>query len=143
MTVRRIYVASSWRNAEYPSVVEAIRGAGHELYDFRNPPRGAGFGWEQLDGGWLSWSIPDYLKALRHPVAQQGFASDKGALDWCDTLVLVMPCGRSAHLEAGYASGQGKTVIVLLREDKFEPELMYLLLTRCVTSVPELLEALT
>ena len=29
-----IYVASSWRNTYYPEVVQALRDAGHEVYDF-------------------------------------------------------------------------------------------------------------
>lgn len=33
-----IYVASSWRNTYYPEVVQALRDAGHEVYDFRNLP---------------------------------------------------------------------------------------------------------
>ena len=37
---RKIYVASSWRNEYYPEVVEKLREAGHEMYDFRNPPSG-------------------------------------------------------------------------------------------------------
>ena len=36
----KIYVASSWRNEYYPEVVEKLREAGHEVYDFRNPPSG-------------------------------------------------------------------------------------------------------
>lgn len=40
----KIYVASSWRNQHYPEVVRRLREAGHEVYDFRNPPHGdAGF----------------------------------------------------------------------------------------------------
>ena len=35
-----IYVASSWRNGYYPEVVAKLREAGHEVYDFRNPPSG-------------------------------------------------------------------------------------------------------
>ena len=35
---RKIYVASSWRNEYYPEVVRQLREAGHEVYDFRNPP---------------------------------------------------------------------------------------------------------
>lgn len=31
-----IYVASSWRNALYPNVVQRLRDARHEVYDFRN-----------------------------------------------------------------------------------------------------------
>ena len=33
-----LYIASSWRNTYYPEVVTALRKAGHEVYDFRNPP---------------------------------------------------------------------------------------------------------
>ena len=38
----KIYVASSWRNTYYPQVVETLRQAGYEVYDFRNPPTGEG-----------------------------------------------------------------------------------------------------
>lgn len=126
---RKIYVASSWRNTWQPEVVAALRNAGHEVYDFRNPaPGNHGFAWSQIDPDWLGWQPRRYAELVRsHPVAREGFSLDKGALDWCDTCVLVLPCGRSAHLEAGYAAGQGKRTIFLLHEDKFEPELMYLL----------------
>jgi hypothetical protein len=46
-----------------------------------------------------------------------------GALEDCTCCVLVMPCGRSAHLELGYAVGAGKKSIILLSDG--EPELMY------------------
>ena len=44
-------------------------------------------------------------------------------MQWADTGVLVMPCGRSAHLEAGYFVGAGKRLIILINDS--EPELMY------------------
>lgn len=135
MTPRRIYVASSWRNPGQPAIVEALRAAGHEVYDFRNPaPGNKGFAWRDCGGeaategpGTGARTIPSYLEAIRSPRAAEGFAFDKQALDWSDTCVLVLPCGRSAHLELGYAAGKGKETHVLLHEDKFEPELMYLL----------------
>lgn len=127
--VRKIYVASSWRNSIQQDVVTALRIEGHEVYDFKNPaPGNEGFNWKEVDGGWKSWTPAQFVRLVtKHPIAAEGFAFDKAALDWCDTCVLVLPSGRSAHLEAGYACGQGKHVFVLLQEDKFEPELMYLL----------------
>lgn len=129
MTAKRIYVASSWRNPIQPAIVAVLREAGHKVYDFRHPaPDNEGFAWSQIDREWLTWSPEAFARLLRsHPVAHAGFALDKAALDWCDTCVLVLPCGRSAHLEAGYACGQGKRVVFYLHPDKFEPELMYLL----------------
>lgn len=61
---------------------------------------------------------------LAHPVAEAGFGLDMKALRECDICVLVLPSGRSAHLEAGWAAGVGKVLIVLLA-DGCEPELMY------------------
>lgn len=127
--MRRIYVASSWRNTIQPYLVRALRNYGHEVYDFRNPPDGGdGFHWSEIDLAWESWSVEEYVAALREPIAQRGFANDKAGMDWADTCVLLLPCGKSAHLEAGYMAGQGKLVIPAFLEEKTEPELMYLLL---------------
>lgn len=137
---RRIYVASSWRNTIQPGVVSDLRADGHEVYDFRHPaPDSEGFAWSSIDREWLGWNPEKFVELLhQHPIAAAGFALDKAALDWCDTCILVLPCGRSAHLEAGYAAGQGKDVYFLLHADKFEPELMYLLGTRCSVSLSEI-----
>ena len=141
---RRIYLASSWRNPEQPELVQALRHWGHQVYDFRNPaPGNDGFRWTELDPDWLNWTPERYAELVRtHPIARAGFALDHAALDWCDTCVLLLPCGRSAHLEAGYAAGQGKRVIVYLRPDQFEPELMYLLCSAIVTDKGALSRAL-
>lgn len=121
----RIYVASSWRNKRQPEVVRSLREAGHEVYDFRNPePGDHGFQWSAIDPDWQNWTPEQYLAALEHPIAKSGFGKDMQALDWCEVCVLVLPCGRSAHLEAGYARGSGKATLILLDETS-EPELMY------------------
>lgn len=124
----RVYVASSWRNARFPAVVAALREAGHEVYDFRNPAPGhAGFGWRQCDPRPPSeWTVADYRRVLAMPRAQEGFGFDMAALRACDVCVLVLPCGRSAHLELGWAAGASKRALVLC-EHLDEPELMYLM----------------
>jgi nucleoside 2-deoxyribosyltransferase len=141
--VRKIYVASSWRNPIQPAVVEFLRMVGHEVYDFRNPaPGNHGFAWSAIDPAWEGWTPERFRELLSHPTARAGFALDRDALDWCDTCVLVLPCGRSAHLEAGYACGQGKRVIFMLSQDGFEPELMYRLGDALVCGYAELQAAL-
>lgn len=139
---RRIYIASSWRNPIQPEIVLALRAAGHEVYDFRNPaPGNAGFSWSEVDPNWLDWTPGAFAEKLNsHPVAARGFGFDKAGMDWCDTCVLVLPCGRSAHLEAGYLAGQGKDTYILLHPDKFEPELMYLLNTACALDIQQIIE---
>ncbi len=54
--------------------------------------------------------------------------------------VLVLPCGRSAHTEAGWFAGQGKKVFAYIpNKDCFEPELMYKLFTKVCISLEELI----
>ena len=111
----RIYVASSWRNQYFPEVVKRLREAGHEVYDFRNPPHGgAGFHWTDIDPDAPNWTYAQYAEGLRHPLAERQFQADIDALTWADTCVLVLPCGRSAHTEAGWMAGAGKRVIAYI-----------------------------
>lgn len=141
--VRKIYVASSWRNKKQPLVVEALRNSGHQVYDFRNPQTGdRGFHWSEIDPKWKEWGLGAYVAYLRHPVAEKGFASDWNAMSWADTCVLLQPCGRSSHLEAGYFIGAKKRLLILLDPEGFEPELMYKMAAKICCSIPEVIDAL-
>ena len=87
----RIYVASSWRNPYFPEVVTRLREAGHEVYDFRNPPHGgAGFHWTDVDPDAPNWTYAQYAEGLHHPLAERQFQADIDALTWADTCVLVL-----------------------------------------------------
>lgn len=142
-----IYVASSWRNPSQPVVVERLRAEGHEVYDFRNPDAGTGFSWAEVKpdatpgirGKGSDWeTAADYLAMVSHPRAVEGFHSDFDAMEWADTCVLVLPCGKSAHLELGWAVGAGKRTAILL-EDPVEPELMYRMVDHLSPNVEDLL----
>lgn len=147
-----IYVASSWRNKSQQMVVAALRAAGHEVYDFRHPrPGDNGFAWSDLegkapgmraDGAWQDWTPEEFRAALDLPRAREGFALDMDALRACDACVLVLPCGRSAHLELGWAAGAGKRTLVLFTQQD-EPELMYRMLDGVCVSVPEVIAMLS
>ena len=121
----KIYVASSWRNEYQPQVVDLLRSLGHDVYDFRNPPNGSGgFAWSDIDKNWENWTTEEYVEALKHPLAEEGFTSDFDGMKWADCCVMVLPCGISANTEAGWMKGAGKTVYVYT-PIKQEPELMY------------------
>jgi len=142
MSLHNIYVASSWRNKSYTEVVSKLRDAGHEVYDFRNPPSGDnGFWWDSIDSHYMDWTPEKYREMLMHPRATKQFDNDIKAMKSCDVCVLVLPCGRSAHTEAGWFSGQGKKVLVYIPE-KQEPELMYKLFDGVCCSIEELINAL-
>lgn len=152
----KIYVASSWRNQHYPAVVEALRSAGHIVYDFRNPAAKESravlgpsapeddsepFKWVLVGEDWLDWTPQQYREKLQHPRSVRQFGNDLAAMEACDACVIVLPCGRSAHTEAGWFCGKGKKTIILIPE-KQEPELMYKLFDGVACSVEELIEML-
>ena len=129
----RIYVASSWRNFLHAGIVVALRRCGHDVYDFKHPaPGNTGFRWTDVDptlpqtkdGKAAPWTAEQTRKALAHPVAIQGYEYDMAALRGCEAVVLVLPAGRSACWEFGYAMGQGKRGYVVQFEEQ-EPELMF------------------
>lgn len=131
-----VYVASSWRNALQRGVVRRLRDLSIPHYDFRNPDGGTsdagGFRWTEVDREWA--------EGLRSELAQEGFESDRQALEKADCVILVLPAGRSAHIEAAWAAGKGKTVYTLAAEP-VEPELMQLLLgppENIITSLEQL-----
>lgn len=133
----RVYVASSWRNEDQPAVVSTLRAASHEVYDFRNPePGDHGFDWAEIDPDWQNWTSAEFLKGLDHPAAQRGFKLDRCAMQWAEVFLLLLPCGRSAHLELGWAVGARKITVVLLN-DECEPELMYKLVDHICVDLAE------
>ena len=135
-----IYLASSWRNQAQPGVLHILRKCGHTVYDFRNPaPDNDGFRWSDIDPNWKEWDGPAYREALNHPVALKGYSYDIEALKACDACVLLLPAGRSASWEFGYAMGQGKKGYVIQLETQ-EPELMFREAT-IITSINEVFDA--
>jgi len=135
-----VYVASSWRNDRQPAVVEALRAAGFGVYDFKNPDGGTGFHWSEvgLQRENDAADVTEYLTALDHPRSVAGYESDFDAMERADLFVLVLPCGRSAHLELGWAVGAGKRTAILL-EDPCTPELMYRMVDHLAPTLDDLL----
>lgn len=143
-----VYVASSWANPMQTAVCAALRSMGIDHYDFKNPGDGrpAGFHWSEVmpsynpgrRGPGQSEQLAEareYIEALKHPAADAGYSADYDAMCIADTFILVLPCGRSAHLELGWAVGAhtfGKNAVntaILLDADQNDgmvtPELMY------------------
>ena len=112
------------------------------MYDFKNPREGdCGFHWSEVDPDWQNWTPERYRECLKHPVAESGFKSDFDAMKWAEVCVLVLPCGRSAHTEAGWMKGNGKPTYVLMTQ-KEEPELMYKIFDGVCLGISEVLQAM-
>jgi len=140
-----VYVASSWRNPIHPEIVETLRAVGIPCYDFKRD-EGAQFGWHEVMPdtyvpGSETMAVGDYLAAIAHPRAIAGYDSDFAAMERADAFVLVLPCGRSAHLELGWAVGAGKRTAILLDRSQptMVPELMYKMVDHISPDVTDLL----
>jgi hypothetical protein len=108
---RRVYLIGSLRNPALPDVAHELRSRGHEVFD----------NWHavgpEADDHWRAYHKArgnTMLEALRSPEAVHTYELDRRWLDWCDTAVLVLPAGRSAHMELGWAIGSGREGHVLL-----------------------------
>jgi hypothetical protein len=148
----RIYLASSWRNTNQAGLVSVLRMWGHQVYDFKSRDRmpcggpvATAFSWAEVDPAWGTWHPRAYRQHVTTSErAASGFLGDFRGMEWADTCVLLLPCGRSAHLEAGYMKGRGKRLIIHFVSDKSneEPDLMYLMADHITIDNGELAEAL-
>jgi hypothetical protein len=134
-----IYLIGSLRNPEVTKIGNSIRQRGHEVFD---DWMGAG---PEADDKWKEYETGrnrTYKEALGGYAAQHVFEFDKYHLDRCDTAILVLPAGRSGHLELGYMCGQGKRTYVLFDADYDRWDVMYQFADDVFWNVEDLLEVL-
>lgn len=107
----KIYLASSWKMA--PAINElakTIRLWGHEVDSFcEETPDRYSFHFSEVP----NYDKMNAVQFLEDERAQRAFREDKKWLDWADAVIMIKPCGNSAHLEAGYAKGTGKKLYIL------------------------------
>lgn len=134
----RVYVIGSLRNPDVPRVADALRSTTTTVFDDWHA---AG---PDADTCWREYEQArgiTYRDALRGPVANNNFNFDKKWLDWADTGVLVLPCGKSGHLELGYLAGRGARTFVYMPEEPTEGwDLMYKLANDVVFDIDTLRE---
>lgn len=115
-------VIGRYRNREnVRKLIEAIRSKGKTCYDFSakpaDPSNPNGTGEEQMQA---LESHPDFFN---DPLHEDHFKRDLEGLKAADTVVLLLPAGTSAHIEAGIAFGLGKKLILIGEPEK--PETLY------------------
>ncbi len=82
-------------------------------------------------------SIPDWRNS---PRVREIFETDMQALKDSDALILLLPAGKSAHMEVGVAYGLGKR-LVLVGEQK-ETESLYLMFDQVFGTEEEFLRSI-
>ncbi len=138
----KVYLIGSLRNSLVPLLAEYLRGHLNPTDEVFDDWYAAG---PEADDKWM-----EYEKARGHTFAEAlaGYAAthvyefDKAHLDACDVAVMVMPAGKSAHLELGYCAGKGKRTIILMDGEPERFDVMYKFADHVVTSWPDLLTVL-
>lgn len=136
----KIYLIGSLRNAKIGEIANTLRLAGHEVFD---DWFGAG---PEADDYWQKYETArghNYKEALGGYAANHVYKFDKYHLDNNDMAVLVLPAGKSGHLELGYVIGKGKPGYILFDEampDRWD--VMYLFASGVFFNVESLIEEL-
>lgn len=106
-----IYLIGSLRNPEIPNIGNKLRTKGHDVFDdWHAAGPHADDEWKRYETG----REHSYSDALRGFAAKHVFDFDLFHLNRCNAGLLVLPAGRSGHLELGYLIGQGKPGFVLM-----------------------------
>ena len=74
----------------------------------------------------------DHIRTLQSYAAKHVCAFDKYHLDRAAAALILLPCGKSCHMELGYMIGQGKPTYVYMPEAPERVDVMYNL-AHCVT----------
>jgi len=117
-----IYLIGSLKNAQISYLAKEIRELGFEVFDdwFSPGPR--------ADDHWRDYEIArghTYKQALQGWAGKHIFEFDKFHIDRSDIGILVMPAGKSGHLELGYMIGQGKLCYILFDQEPERYDVMY------------------
>ncbi len=111
-----VYLSSSWKNREaVRALAILLRSIGHEVYDFTDP---ACRKTDEIPPE----KFPNHFDPARHlyceyiqsnPYWKAAVYANREALERCDAVVLMLPCGNDAHADWALAVGLGKLTCVV------------------------------
>jgi nucleoside 2-deoxyribosyltransferase len=135
----KVYVIGSLRNPKIPEIANKIREAGFEVFDdwYAAGPE-ADDKWKEYEQG----RGRSYTEALGGAAATNVFEFDKKHLDSSDAVVLVLPAGKSGHMELGYCLGKGLPGYILLEEGSDRWDVMYKFADGVYKTVDELAQVM-
>ena len=132
-----VYLIGSLRHPRVREVAAALRAHRIEVFDDWHA---AG---PEADDIWQRYEQErgrTFREALKGKCAQNTWHYDKRNLDSASAGVLVMPAGKSGHIELGYLIGQGKPGYILLESEPERWDVMYAFADRVYYEAKELVE---
>ena len=128
------------KNIKVPHIGNELREMGFDVFDdwFSPGPEADDF-WRKYE----KVKNVSYKEALKGWAAKHIFEFDKYHLDRCDMAVMIMPAGKSCHLELGYMIGCGKPCWVLFDNEPERWDIMYQFATDVFFDLNELKDELS
>ena len=139
MKKKTLYLIGSLRNANIPKVGNELRELGFDVFDdWFSPGPHADDYWRKYE----NVKGRTYEQAINGWAAKHIFEFDKYHLDRADMAVLLMPAGKSCHLELGYLIGCGKKCYILFDKEPARWDIMYQFAEKVFFSMDDLKEEL-
>lgn len=139
MITGQIYLIGSLRNPLITDLGNKLRREGFDIFD---DWMAAG---PEADDHWQAYETArrrHYGEALAGAAARNVFEFDKRNLDASAGAILVMPAGKSGHLELGYMVGRDKYTAVLFDKVPDRYDVMYQFVNDICFDYGELIGAL-
>ena len=117
-----IYLIGALKNWKVIDIAKKLRTEGFEVFDswispgpeadeyLRKYSKRRGLSHKEIMNDW----------SVKHI-----FEFDKFHLDRCDIAIMVMPCGKSGHIEFGYSVGKGKKSYILFNKEPNKYDIMH------------------
>jgi hypothetical protein len=134
-----IYLIGSLRNPAIPEIGVKLRELGYDVFDDWFA------GGKIADDEWQAYETArgrSYGEALKGYAAKHVFGFDRHHLDRADIGVLVLPAGKSGHLELGWILGRAKRGYVLFDKSPERWDVMYQFADGIFFELEELLDTL-
>lgn len=135
--IKSIYVIGSLKNDEITKISKLLREQGFEVFDdWKAPGPDAD---DYLRDYYRDRGLT-YSEILESHGVQHVFNFDKHHLDRCDCALLVMPAGKSGHLELGYTVGKGKPGFILMDQEPERVDVMHSFATKVFMNKEEMID---
>lgn len=120
--MKKIYLIGALKNWKIINIANKLRKEGFEVFDswitpgpeadefLRKYSKKRGLTHKEIMNDWSTEHI---------------FKFDKFHIDRSDIIIMIMPCGKSGHLELGYAIGKGKKGYILFDKEPKRFDVMH------------------
>ncbi|MDO8269475.1 MAG: hypothetical protein Q7T54_02285 [Candidatus Levybacteria bacterium] len=138
------FIASRWRNKfEVLRLTKLLREKGKSVYCFIEGD-GSNYELKDLEEKYSPEEFMKYFERIpdwpHNNAIKEIFDVDMNALKDSETVILLLPAGKSAHIEAGVSYGMGKKTILIGEQKEAEP--LYMIFDEMYLTAEEFVKSL-